>query len=124
MTDKRNDSQIPLFELPEATKPEPPETGRKTLPRLKKKEPVKDGNPVPVSAQKSTTPKEQNRRKVSKNSIKNGKTKEPVSGLVPEGDVRLTANIRDDLHLKLKISAARRRTTIGELIEELVEKYL
>ncbi|MEJ1342474.1 MAG: hypothetical protein RPU34_06115 [Candidatus Sedimenticola sp. (ex Thyasira tokunagai)] len=48
----------------------------------------------------------------------------PKSGLVPEGDVRLTANIRGGLHLKLKIEAAQRRTTIGELIEELVEKNL
>lgn len=47
-----------------------------------------------------------------------------LSGQVPEGDVRLTANIREDLHLKLKIAAARRRTTIGELIEELVEHFL
>ena len=47
-----------------------------------------------------------------------------VSGLVPDGDVRLTANIREDLHLKLKIAAAQRRTTIGQLIEELVEQNL
>lgn len=47
-----------------------------------------------------------------------------VSGLVPEGDVRLTANIRQDLHLKLKIASAYRRTTIGEIIEELIEKYV
>ena len=46
------------------------------------------------------------------------------SGMVPEGDVRLTANIRGDLHLRLKVEAAQRRTTIGELIEALVEKYL
>jgi hypothetical protein len=44
-----------------------------------------------------------------------------VSGLVPQGDVRLTANIRGDLHLKLKIEAANRRTSIGELLEELIE---
>ena len=44
------------------------------------------------------------------------------SGLVPEGDVRLTANIREDLHLKLKIEAAKRRTTVGELIEQLIER--
>lgn len=42
------------------------------------------------------------------------------SGLVPEGDVRLTANIRADLHLKLKIRAAQERTTVGELIEQWV----
>lgn len=50
--------------------------------------------------------------------------KAAVSGLVPAGDVRLTANIREDLHLLLKITAAKRRTTIGELIEELVENHL
>jgi hypothetical protein len=38
--------------------------------------------------------------------------------------VRLTANIRQDLHLRLKIAAAHRRTTIGEIIEELVEKHV
>lgn len=42
------------------------------------------------------------------------------SGLVPEGDVRLTANIRGDLHLKLKIRAATERTTTGELIEQWI----
>lgn len=43
------------------------------------------------------------------------------SGLVPTGDVRLTANIREDLHLKLKIEAAKQRTTVGELIERMIE---
>ena len=45
------------------------------------------------------------------------------SGLLPPGDVRLTANIREDLHLKLKIKAAQERTTIGELIEQWVEAW-
>lgn len=49
------------------------------------------------------------------------------AGLVPIGDVRLTANIRADLHLKLKILAAQERVktgksvTIGELIEQWIE---
>ncbi len=47
----------------------------------------------------------------------------PQSGLVPAGDVRLTANIRSDLHLALKIRAARERTTIGELIEDWVSTW-
>ena len=47
-----------------------------------------------------------------------------LSGLIPEGDVRISANIREDLHLRLKIEAARRRTTIGEIIEEWIEKNL
>lgn len=45
------------------------------------------------------------------------------SGMVPDGDVRLTANIRGDLHLQLKIRAARERTTIGELIEGWIEGW-
>ena len=45
------------------------------------------------------------------------------SGLLPTGDVRLTANIREDLHLKLKIKAAQERTTIGELIEEWIKTW-
>ena len=45
------------------------------------------------------------------------------SGLVPLGDVRLTANIREDLHLKLKIRAAQERTTVGELIEQWVDSW-
>ena len=51
-------------------------------------------------------------------------TKTYAAGLVPAGDVRLTINIRQDLHLRLKIAAAHERTTIGEIIEELVEQYV
>ncbi len=63
---------------------------------------------------------------------KTGRTRVPpkapaktyAAGLVPAGDVRLTINIRQDLHLRLKIAAAHGRTTIGEIIEELVEQYV
>jgi hypothetical protein len=51
------------------------------------------------------------------------RAKKPKSGLVPVGDVRLTANIRGDLHLQLKIRAAEQRSTIGELIEQWVESW-
>jgi hypothetical protein len=47
-----------------------------------------------------------------------------VSGQIPEGDVRMTANVRADLHLRLKIRAARDRTTIGEIIEQLIERHI
>lgn len=47
-----------------------------------------------------------------------------VSGLVPEGDVRLTANISEEHHIKLKVAAATQRTTIGELVEQLIDKVL
>jgi hypothetical protein len=50
--------------------------------------------------------------------------KNGTSGLVPLGDVRLTANISEERHLKLKIAAAKRRTTIGELLEELIDNHL
>lgn len=46
------------------------------------------------------------------------------SGNVPEGDVRLTVNVREDLHLRLKVEAAHRRTTIGEIIEELIDAHV
>jgi hypothetical protein len=46
-----------------------------------------------------------------------------TSGLVPAGDVRLTANIRADLHMKLKIRAVERRTTVGELVEQWIEGW-
>jgi|GEM_PF-1965395 len=53
-----------------------------------------------------------------------GKTKDvKVSGQVPAGDVRVTANIREDLHLKLKIRAAEERTTVGELIEQWISRW-
>lgn len=54
-----------------------------------------------------------------------GKTKsgKAGSGQIPEGDVRLTANIREELHQKLKIRAVQERTTVGDLIEAWVESW-
>lgn len=52
------------------------------------------------------------------------KPTESRSGKVPEGDVRLTVNVREDLHVLLKVEAAQRRTTIGELLEELIEAHV
>ncbi len=42
-------------------------------------------------------------------------------GLVPDGDIRLTANISKDHHRRLKIAAIERGLTVGELIEQMVE---
>lgn len=47
----------------------------------------------------------------------------PKSGQVPEGDVRLTANIRGDLHMKLRMRALQERTTVGELVERWIEGW-
>jgi len=50
--------------------------------------------------------------------------------LAPKGDVRMTVNVREDLHIKVRKAVAKRiydtgeRFTAGELIEELIEKYL
>jgi hypothetical protein len=52
-----------------------------------------------------------------------GAAKGQSSGLVPAGDVRLTVNIRDDVHQRLKIRAVQERTTVGELIEAWVEGW-
>jgi hypothetical protein len=47
-----------------------------------------------------------------------------TSGQVPDGDVRLTANINAPLHTKLKMAAVMTRTTMGELIEQLIAEKL
>lgn len=47
-----------------------------------------------------------------------------LSGLIPEGDVRLTANIREDLHMRLKMESVKKRITIGEIIESWIEEKL
>jgi hypothetical protein len=49
-------------------------------------------------------------------------TGSPLSRLPPSGDVRLTVNMRDDIHQRLKIAAVKQRTTVGELLEDLVEQ--
>ena len=46
-----------------------------------------------------------------------------TSGMVPAGDVRLTVNVRDDIHQRLKIRAVQERTTVGDLIEAWVEGW-
>ncbi len=46
------------------------------------------------------------------------------SGRVPRGCVRLTINMRKDLHKKLKHAAVDQETTIRELVERWVYKYL
>jgi len=51
------------------------------------------------------------------------KKKPSTSGQVPEGCVRLSANIKEDLHLRLKIMSAKERRTIGSILEEWIEKY-
>lgn len=42
----------------------------------------------------------------------------------PEGDRRLTINLREDLHKKLKVAAVEQESTAGEIIEQLIAKYL
>ena len=46
-----------------------------------------------------------------------------LDGARSEGDVRLTANVRADLHMKLKMRAVQERTTVGELIENWIESW-
>ena len=50
--------------------------------------------------------------------------KKQTSGLVPSGDQRLTANVSEDHHMRLKIAAAKRKTTVGELIEQMIDRLL
>ena len=46
------------------------------------------------------------------------------SGLIPDGDVRLTANINLNIHHRLKVASVTHRTTMGEIIERLIAKHL
>jgi nicotinamide mononucleotide (NMN) deamidase PncC len=45
------------------------------------------------------------------------------SGQIPDGDVRLTANIRAELHMALRMRAVQERTTVGELIEAWISSW-
>lgn len=42
----------------------------------------------------------------------------------PEGDKRLTINLKVDLHKRLKLAALDKGVTAGELIEQLIEQHL
>jgi hypothetical protein len=123
----KNDTkdQIPLFELPTPEKipaPTPAQTfyekGTVTETPASRKEPKTKMPSV------NRPDRRGNIKTAPPTGSMKGRTAKAVPGPVPDGDVRLTANIREDLHLKLKIVAATRRTTIGELIEELVERHL
>jgi hypothetical protein len=47
-----------------------------------------------------------------------------TSRFPPTGDIRLTVNIREDLHMRLKMEAVKRRTTVGEILEDLVQQHI
>ena len=117
--------QIPLFELPASGKTidSHPAKGSKTNKAAKGK-PSPEKKPRAKKASSKLAASQGQRKEASRPPVKKGRAATATPGPVPEGDVRLTANIREDLHLKLKIVAATRRTTIGELIEELVERHL
>lgn len=121
MSDTEN--QMGLFETGEVLPDKPPVAPTPpTPPTRPEPRPRPDARPAarPAAVARPERPEKKPARKGKQ---RKGAAK-AVSGLVPEGDVRLTANIRQDLHLKLKIASAYRRTTIGEIIEELVEKYV
>jgi hypothetical protein len=125
MLKKDTKDQFPLFDLPVPDNSAAGPSGREANQGAAEKErPVL---PVKAKMKKDQTTSPGLRRtpqKGSKNRPTAGKGAKSSPGPIPEGDVRLTANIREDLHLKLKIIAATRRTTIGELIEDLVEHHL
>jgi predicted HicB family RNase H-like nuclease len=53
-----------------------------------------------------------------------GSRREAGKQPVPQGDVRLNANVRRELHTRIKIEAARQGKSIGELIEQLIDKHI
>jgi hypothetical protein len=124
MLNKDIKEQIPLFEIPESKKDQSADPNQKPVSRTEKMTPNKVAKQSAASRKSKKGSVIPSKQRIPKNAVAKARVMESQSGQVPEGDVRLTANIRDDLHLKLKITAARRRTTIGELIEELVENFL
>ena len=123
MTKDDSKLQIPLFEAIETSNVEKENHAQ----RKNARSTTKGTNAVKKSPAKQKTAsleKHGERKEPVKTERHRTLNRESVSGQVPDGDVRLTANIREDLHLRLKIAAARRRTTIGELIEQLVDQHL
>lgn len=128
--------QMALFEMEAEAPPPPAEPGGEPSPQSQ----PPAANPVKVAASRSKPAASavEGKKPVAKTTAAakapsspppsvvkaTSKARSRNSSPVPEGDVRLTANIREDLHLKLKIAAARQRTTIGELIEQWVENQL
>lgn len=114
------EGQMALFETPAEPEKKKPVT-RKAAKDIPRPASEKRGVKKAATGKKAGTTKPDQK---SRSKAKGAAKARPTSGQVPEGDVRLTANIREDLHLKLKIAAAHQRTTIGELIEKLVAKHL
>lgn len=120
MSSEPLEGQMALFETP--AEPEKKKPTKKKAPKeIRSEAPVKKATKTAATKGKAPTRKSDQK---SRGKLKGTAKGRSTSGLVPEGDVRLTANIREDLHLKLKIAAAHKRTTIGELIEMLVAKHL
>lgn len=121
-TDPEPSALFESTEMVPVAQPEPvakrppilPASGGKKSPKPLASKPVSKPVSAPVTRKSGLTTRQ----------VAPLKSKGSGSSAVPEGDVRLTANIRQDLHLKLKIAAARQRTTIGELIEQWVETTL
>jgi nanoRNase/pAp phosphatase (c-di-AMP/oligoRNAs hydrolase) len=44
-------------------------------------------------------------------------------GHAPAGDVRLTINIKQELHRKLKIKAIEENTTVGRMVEAWIQSW-
>jgi len=59
-----------------------------------------------------------------KSSLPTRRGVEPPKGNVPEGDARLSVNIRMDRRDRLKDVAHLERTTMGELLEYMIDNYL
>ena len=46
------------------------------------------------------------------------------SNFPPEGDVRLTLNVKKEIHQKLKVASVMTSTTMGQLVEQLITAKL
>lgn len=120
MSNDTVEGQMPLFETSIKVEKEPAPPAATPIAKASRTVAKRDAG----NAKAKDKPEIIKSKQKSRSKKKGAEQARSTSGQVPEGDVRLTANIREDLHLKLKIAAAQKRTTIGELIEMLVAKHL
>ena len=94
---------------------------KKKPPMLRK--PVLDSAAVMEFAEGRSTPARASKARSKKAAAEVADTS-PTSRFPPSGDFRLTVNIRGDLHMRLKMEAVKRRTTVGEILEGLVQQHI
>lgn len=84
---------------------------------------IKAAEALAFASEGTQTAKTDNPTKINKTKAQQEADKKRIF-FAPDGDKRLTINIKAELHKKLKIAAINNEMTAGELIEALIQKHL